>query len=218
MPRVLIARICRGNWERTELGSWVAHAMLAASRDPRITFFNDVVMDQCPTDAARNKALFIGQQLRCDIVFMVDHDNAPHPDFFKFGVDYLIRNPGHILASPYCSAAPLRDVQVVIKDASYPDGRRRITRAEAATLEGVQPAYGVGTVLAIGMPALDMIEPPWHFYRYFDHLHLDAGTEDFSFSEKIADAGVPVMVSWDHWSGHCKGETVGKPGTEGNPV
>jgi hypothetical protein len=215
MPRVLIARICRGCTERTEIGSWLAKSMLTAHIDPRITYFNDVVMDQCPTDTARNKALFIGQKLKCDIVFMVDHDNAPHPDSFTFGIDYLIRNPAHVLASPYCGSAPNRDVQVVVKDASEPDGRRRITRSEAATLTGVQPAYGVGTVLAIGMKCLDVIQPPWFFYRYFDDVHIDAGTEDMSFSEKLTDAGGVVVVDWDRWAGHAKPEMLLRPAEGG---
>src|SRR5262249_26464871 len=110
---------------------------------------------------------------------------------------------------------PDREVQVVVKDPAAPEGRRRITRAEAATLTGVRPAYGVGTVLAIGMKCLELIKPPWHAYRYFDEYHTQVGTEDFVYSEAIVDAGGEVMVGWDHWCGHVKQECIGKPGEGG---
>jgi hypothetical protein len=221
MARVLIARICRGHWERCELGSWLAHAFLAAARDPRVTYINDVVVDKCPTDAAHNEAVLLAQKLAIDVLFTVDHDNVPDPAFFTFGVDYLLRHPAAVVASPYCGARPCqpgypdREVQVVVKDAAAPEGRRRVTRAEAATLSGVRPAYGVGTVLAIGMKVFDLITPPWHFYRYFDELHTQAGTEDFAFSEKVVDAGGEVVVNWDVWTGHAKQEVIGRPGEGG---
>lgn len=211
-------RVCRGNWERTEIGTWMADVGFRAARDPRVSRFETLVIDQCPTDAARNSAAVYALESRTDVLFSIDHDNAPHPDWFGFGLDYQIRKGFcAVLASPYCGARPGqpgnpdREVQVVVKDAIEPDGRRRVSRAEAAALTGVRPAYGVGTVLAIGCRVFEKVPPPWWEYKYFDPHHTHVGTEDFAFSEKCADAGIDVEVAWDHFSGHAKQEVIGRP-------
>ncbi len=215
--RILIARILRGGFERHEIGSWLAKCFLAASKDPRITFINDVVVDKCPTDAARNEAAILALSMKADVLVSVDHDNVPTLDFFTQAVDYLIRHPAAVVAAPYLGARPSgpgtpdREVQVVVKDASAPEGRRRVGHAEARELTGIRLAYGVGTVLAIGTPALKLISPPWWAYRYFDPRHMHVGTEDFVFSEKLVDAGGIVVVNWSTWVGHHKSETLWKP-------
>ncbi len=217
--RVLIARVARGNWERCEVGTWLAQTFMKAKADRRITFFNSVVIDKCPTDAARNELALYAQRLKYDALFSIDNDNVPAPDddFFTVGIDYLLRYPAGVLASPYCGArtvggeTPDREVQVVVKDPAVPEGRRRVTREEAATLTGIQPAYGVGTVLAIGVKVFDLIPPPWWAYRYFDPHHTLAGTEDFTFSEAVVDAGGRVDVAWGNFCGHAKQEVIGRP-------
>ena len=218
--RVLIARMVHGGYEHHGVGSFLSFARLAAHKDPRISYFNEVPVDDYPTTISRNKVVKIARDhVKADVLFMLDHDNVPDRRFFETAIDWLIEHPAGVIACPYCSSrssapgAPDREVVVVVADKADSNGARKVAREEAKTLAGIQPALMVPTgVIAIGMPVFEMVKAPWFEYRYVnaDHTILEM-TEDYDFSAKCVAAGVEVAVAWDHFAGHDKRETIGRP-------
>jgi hypothetical protein len=188
-----------------------------AQKDARISYINEFIADECPTDACRNKIVLIARKLRADVLFSVDHDNIPHPNWFNSCIDYLQHHPCVVIAAPYCGSRPLaphapdRPVHVYVKDESNYTGRRQITREEAKTLTGFRPAVGVATCLAMQMSVFEKVPMPWWSYRYLDDAHSESDSEDYVFSDNCVKAGVPIVVNWDCWAFHCKQEVIGKP-------
>lgn len=217
--KVLIARMCFGSVERSEVGSWLVRCYREAFEHPELDVeLNDMVVDCAGTHVARNRAVDRARTLGFDVLFMVDHDNDPHRDWFAFACKFLKEHPAAVLASPYCGSSPLRPgdpdrrVNVTIRDEGATCGSRFVTRDQAAELTGVQPAYGVPTgAIALGLKLFDKLPAPWFDYRYTDTEKTEAGSEDFTFSESCNKHGIPVFVSWDHWADHLKIERVGKP-------
>jgi hypothetical protein len=215
--RIAVARICHGKSEHTAVGTWLAHATLAAHKDARISYFTEFVIDDFPTTIARNKAALAAQRIiKADVLFMLDHDNAPDANFFEHAINWLEHHPSGVIASPYCGpraplpGAPDREVLVVIDDAG---SLRKVTREEARTLRGIRPAIGVPTgVIAIGIPAFDKVSLPWFDYEYADpHCSVLQKTDDFYFSFKAVAAGVEVVCDWDCFAGHVKSEMILRP-------
>jgi hypothetical protein len=217
--KVLIARMCLGHTERSEVGTWIGHCYRDVNLHPELGIeLNDCIVDCAGTHVARNWAVKNARDIGADVLFMVDHDNGPHRDWFLFACKFMKDHPAAVVASPYCSARPFqinqpdRQVNVTVRDALHPHGSRYITRDEAAELTGVQPAYGVPTgVMALGLPLFDKLPSPWFEYRYLNAEKTQAGTEDFYFSEHAVNAGIDVFVAWDHWADHYKIERVGRP-------
>jgi hypothetical protein len=223
-----------GHVERAEVGTWLGQCYRDVYRHPElgITDLTDAVVDQLDSACARNWAVVQAGKGNFDILFMVDHDNQPHRDWFVSACKFLKDRPHAFLASPY-SGPRMRPHQksqgledhrplVAIKDPSMPFGRRLLTKKEAAAKTGVERAYGAPT----GACAMNMklfgdgtrIPRPWFQFTYVDEWHAELeNTEDFVFTQKLNDSGLgEVFVDWDHWAKHFKIEEIGKP--EGESV
>lgn len=209
--RVLFVRVCRGHQEHAALGTWTMRAVRQAEKDPRISYVNEMVADECPTDVCRNKIALIARRLKIDYLFSTDHDNVPHANWFSSSLDYLIANPLSVVAAPYVGCRPQhegakdRPIHVMIPDDKV--GYRHVTRAEAmAGLTGFQPVSGVATLLAIDMKIFEKLSLPWWAYEYHDEHHSEAGSEDYWFSKRCTDAGINLVVNWDCPAIHHKSE------------
>jgi hypothetical protein len=210
--RVLLVRICRGSWERVEVGRFLAHACCVAALDRHIDVLVQDV-DQEPTSCARNAAVALARQIGAGILLMVDADMLPSLTFFQHAINFLLAHRGAVvIGSPYCGAPPGRLVQVLGQ------GAARVSRSEAARATGTQLVYCVGTGLfAANMAAFDLLPPPQFDYEYEGPERTLATTEDFAFCRRFSDAGGRVYCAWGHWSSHAKVEIVGKPELEPEP-
>jgi hypothetical protein len=221
-----------GNTERAEVGTWLGQCYRDAYEKTElgITNLTDVVVNQLDSSCARNWAIVQAGQAGYDLLFMVDHDNQPHRDWFVSACKFLKDRPLAFLASPYCGpkmrphqkAQGLEDHRplVAIKDPSMPFGRRLLTRKEAAAKTGVERVYSAPTgACAVNMKLFGdakRIPRPWFEFSYVDEWHAELeNTEDFVFTQKLNDLGLgEVYVDWDHWAKHFKIEEIGKPEME----
>lgn len=216
---ILIARICRGSWERCEVGDFLVSSFVYAAHNGVNMLLGNV--DQEPTTAARNNAVSQALAAGIDILIMVDDDMVPAPRFFEQAVQFwnggktgrggLNMRPFNkdrcVLGSPYCGSPPGRLVQVLDSDL------QRMTRQFAMNRSGIGQVRCVGTgLIAIDLRCLSLIEPPYFDYDYTDAVRTNVKwTEDFYFCNRIHEAGGKVWCAWDQWSGHAKTEVVGKP-------
>lgn len=211
MLDVLIARIARGKWERSEVGTWLAQCYCdALTGRVKIGRLIHELVDAEPTSVARNAAVRVARRESFDVLFMVDADMVPAGGFFMHALRFLKDATGAvIIGSPYCGVPPACDVQVM-----KPGTFERYTRDEAKALTGNTAVGAIGTgLLAFNVAAFDKLSPPYFDYEYPDERRETVSrTEDVSFTRRLTEAGGRVFAAWDEWSGHAKEAIVGKPG------
>lgn len=220
--RVVVFRICRGSWERVEVGTWLAN--LYTRPHPRVRELMHATIDQEPTPAARNHAVEVARSAKADVLVMVDDDMVPAEGFFDSAIDHLRDHPGAVvIGSPYCGArAGGCAVQVMQRPVSALVAKpgeqselfmERVEREDAAKRKGIELVHAVGTgLLACNMAAFDALAEPYFDYEYTTPSRSNVAlTEDFYFTRDLSTAGGRVYVDWDHWSSHAKVEIVGKP-------
>ena len=210
---VLILRVCRGQWERCEVGTWLVDSFCqAGTLQVKMGQLLHGVIDGEPTSAARNAAVLAARQAGAGALIMVDADMAPAPGFFAHAVKFLTRHTGAVvIGSPYCGAPPGRLVQVTGRE-----DFERVPRSEAARKAGDELVGCIGTgLLACRLEAFEAVEAPWFDYGYEDEYHAKVDrTEDFFFTRRLTEAGGRVYAAFDHWSGHAKESVIGKPDEE----
>jgi hypothetical protein len=225
--KVAIARISRGCSERTETGTWLAACFVDPIVPANLIPALDV-LDVEPTPLARIKAVMRAREAGYragDVLIMIDNDMVPPDDctgvgdnWYNRAVRFFEDRPGpNVFASPYCGAAPKRDVQAVdINGVRY-------TRERAALCRHIDQVAGMGTgLMAFDMACFDVIEKagllPWFEYTYEDPPYNSrmSSTEDMVFCRKLNDAGGRIYCDWESWSGHAKVEIVRKPEAPAN--
>lgn len=218
--KVCFARLCARGAHTHEVGTILSAAALAAQSDPRLENLYCPVLEQYPTDTARNAVVALARSHRCGLLFMVDDDMAPAPGFFVVAVDFLLsQSVPSVVASPYVTAPPWESViaHEYRTDPRYAVRVGRIAREDAARRRGLERVPNAGTgYIGYHMGVFDAFERHYGhqvFYGYgYDADHTRAiETEDCQNVRRMHRAGVPVWVHWDHWSGHCKTKKCGKP-------
>ncbi len=227
-PKILIARIARGAWNKCEISDFLVNAYGQADLVEGLCF---VTVDQEPTSSARNKAVAVAKEYGADITFQVDDDMVPSLDFFARAVKHLMRQRGpHCVGSPYCGArANGRKVQVFKKINRPPDvghetwqellerkkrpAADRVTRKEAVSKEGIEEVYMIGTgLIAFDMRCFDHLTKPYFRYTFTDETEENVQqTEDIYFTQRLSESGGKVWADWSCWSGHAKEEIVTAP-------
>jgi len=217
--KILLARIAYGGWEHAALGNFCIQTAVRAQGHPLIDDILHAFVDVCPTPAARHRAIRMARDSGCRIMVQVDADTVPHPDFVLFAAEWLLAQPGpSVLCSPYVCGLPDCRVQafrIATKSAHPGDigALEHFGREEAALKTGVERVAAAGTgCFACHVEAFDRIAMPYFSYEYADAMQdRVVCTEDVNCFRDLTAAGVPVCVSWDHWSDHVKEGPVSRP-------
>ena len=211
--KIIIARVARGSWTRTEVSDFIVGAYCSSS--PLAGKIVVATVDQEPTSCARNMVV---KQCRAhgwnkdDVIMMVDDDMIPNPGFFDEALRVLYHNPGPtVVASPYCGAAS--GFPVLVQEKDHNGILRGISRQAAARKTGTQETFLVGTgLIATTLATFDAISPPYFDYTYdSQEMNQAVQTEDYYFCCKVLLAKGKVFCTWDHWSDHAKTIVITKP-------
>ncbi len=225
---VLLMRFPYGGSERGEVVDWVADVTFWAAREERIKDFKIGKLNDTQITMTRNEAVRIAQDLKYDLLIMVDSDMAPdwEPDGVKFlpaAFDFWWKHAGPcVVAAPYCGPPPDENPYAFLwrnAQNDTPEVEARLcmyTRDEAADLHGIKRVAALATgLILIDMKAFAAIEDPERPYFYYEFSDKrcckKASTEDVTFSRDLDLAGVPMYVAWDSWAGHSKNKIVRKP-------
>lgn len=228
---VLFAFFPYGNEENPSLRKWFARTMLKAKSDPRLGEIFDRDFDDTPITMSRNACMKTAQELRCDLVCMVDSDMKPDlylgqpaalaKPFWDSSLDFMVEHQGPcVVAAPYCGRPPHENTMVCRwrnSQSDHPNVDMRLAlyeREEASVRMGIEEVGALPTgLILIDTRALGAIQPPYFEYEYADPPFntTKATTEDIYFTRNLSLAGVPQYVNWDAWAGHFKEKCVGKP-------
>src|SRR5579885_1981421 len=219
---VCIARPAADGYERAEVGNFLVEAVTVSLSDPEVRPLIDDVLhvpvSLFPTNVARNKIIDLCQERRVDICFMADADSAPPAGWFKAAFLFLAGHHGPaVIGCPYVCGGPEQRVQVFEwqspgNHAQTSFALKHVNREDAARRTGIQEVANVGThCVAYKVSCFDVIDRPYYSYT-FDAAQTEVlDTEEVSCHRRLHLAGVPVYVSWDHWSSHFKEERHDKP-------
>ena len=216
-PTVVVARIAQHRWERTEVGTFLSRCAMASGN---VNFIDDTVK-VFSAAAARNMSVLRAREMGAKVLVQVDEDMVPAPNasWYVRAVDYLIRNPLTVYASPY------RDEFGNVKVIDYADGvLKDIAPEDAFGRKGVEQVAACGTgLIAYGMDVFkkleEMGELPWFDYEFEGDPYCAkmTSTEDVYFTRNCTLAEIPVLVDWECWSGHAKEVVMAKPTPQQQP-
>lgn len=207
---VAICRIARGKWERTEVGTFLAQAL--RYQHPRLAHVWDITEDVFGAHVARNHAVAEARRRECGLLFMIDADMVPSLNFYPRALEFLLHNPGAVIASPYLQAVgDAAGVQAF--RATEQKTVERYPQEQAFAAKGIEQVFSVGCgLIAFDLKAFDKIEPPYFDFTYADpKWESMAGTEDIYCTGRMSLKGGLVCVDWESWSGHAKEIVLGKP-------
>ena len=211
--RIAITRIAYRRWERCEIGNWLMACAVQSLTSPEFAGVKLTAgaVDYSPVEAARNIAVRRAKDNGADILVMVDDDMDPHRGFLATALREIKANPQAVVGSPARGARPECHVNVSeIYDSGLPE---RVSNQDASRRTGVQKVHCIGGgLIAIGMQALELIQPPYFMTEYADDERTIATTtEDMYFTRKLSEAGGTVLCAWQCWSGHAKQEVIREP-------
>jgi hypothetical protein len=235
MPRyqVMLGRPTATGAIRSEVSDWITDACLAAQTDPRIAELYRVPIQRFPTSVARNTLVQAARQRGlggADVLFMVDDDMRPPREFFRFALDFLLSHSGPAaIASPYVMGGDAvgsqgrEDVCVFewgqgsTGDQGAPFALVNVVREDAARRRGTERVANAGTgLIAYRMDCFDAFEKAHGHKVFFDYQYnaehtVLTETEDCWCHRHLGMAGIPLYVSWEHWSEHRKSKWCTRP-------
>lgn len=226
MPKHLVglARFCVAGTHRHELTTVALEAELVCRTHPGVSDIVHLPISRFPTHVARNEVVRVAREQKVDILVMVDDDMKPAEGLFRPALDFLMAHQGPAaIASPYCTAPPLENVNVFewakgsnLRDAPF--ATTQVVREDAARRSGIEMVVNAGTgYVFYTMSCFDLVRKahpnkPFYDYSYSDfERHRVIETEDCWFHRHMYFAGAPMYVHWDFWSNHYKMVPIQKP-------
>lgn len=218
--KIMIARPCSLGTICQDVANFVSNAWKVRFTDSdisgKISELIDCPIQRFPTDVARNCLVQVAREHRVDFLYMLDEDSSPNYDFFKHAFQFLINQPKpSVIGCPYLSGDG--EVQVYrFIPAHSPDPVQpawkilRVPRADAFVRTGQERIASIGThTICYDMRVFDQISQPYFRYSYEPNHTALAETEEMYCHRNLMQCGVPIWVSWDHWSGHWKPQRIG---------
>lgn len=223
---ILFGRPTRDGLIRTEIGTLLIQITAYHFREQRIDAIFHRATEGLPAHVARNALVQEAREKNCTILGMVDSDMWPADNFFPVAFDFLLSHAGPAaISSPYVTGPP--EERVVVSEytcARTQDGPQSIPpnsspliesipRNDAARRKGIERVGNMGTgYVFYKMSCFDCVKPPYFDYDYTDAEHTNIReSEDCWLHRRLWEVGVPLYVSWDHWSKHRKWYWADKP-------
>jgi predicted O-methyltransferase YrrM len=209
---------------RHEIATFREEAMVYCANHPQLELLR-IPIRQVPAPVARNRLVKVCQERHVDVLFMVDDDMAPPPEFFRAAIKFLLNHKGPVaIGVPYCSGPPREDV-MVFEWASGQSGTAEtpwcvtnIVREDAARRTGIEAVPNLGTgCIAYKLSCFEALDRPYFNYSYNEDMTEVTETEDCFLHRRLNFAGIPLFVSWNHWAVHHKQKAVGRPVPVGTP-
>ena len=165
--RIAICRLCYGAVEHPALGEWLAYTCHSIALDPRAGGLETFWIDQAPVYSARNLAVEVARDRKCDLLVTIDNDMQPDyvpgaPRFWDVAWEFWngYRLPC-VVSAPCCTAEG--DVPVY-QEFEDPDGKHLIFLHKESTVHrtGIErvPASTIALAL-IDMRCFDQLSPPY---------------------------------------------------------
>ena len=226
MPKHLIglARFCVAGTHRHELTSVALEAETVCRNHPQVEDIVHLPISRFPTHVARNETVRVAREQKVDILVMVDEDMRPAEGLFRPALDFLLNHKGPAaIASPYCTAPPLENVNVFewakgsnLRDAPF--ATTQVVREDAARRSGIEMVVNAGTgYVFYTMSCFDLVRKAYPKVPFYDYSYSDfertrvVETEDCWFHRHMYFAGAPMYCHWDYWSNHYKLVPISKP-------
>jgi len=154
-----------------------------------------------PIDANRNKMVkqFLSDEDN-DWLLMIDDDVVPPKDIIK-----MVEHGKPVVSATVTIKKGAVPQPVILKEQG--DQYRQISMGEYVDGEadGLIEVDGVGTgCLLIRRDVLENMQPPWFKFLYNEEDGTLQLGEDFYFSRRLSEQGVPLHVSTDHVCSHFK--------------
>lgn len=166
---------------------WMVRTCLKLDKDPRIDAIDLFDVSDTPITMTRNQAVYKAQQLKADVLVMVDSDQHADSDpgrlgakpfiesSFSFLYDHWEKGPV-MIGAPYCGPPPARNVYVFEwattehspQDANDTNFKlEAYSRERANGLAGIQECGALPTgLIMFDMRLFDILEPPFFSYEY----------------------------------------------------
>ena len=209
MANILVARLARGLYERSEISDWLVESFLQKRPQDQLS---TISLDYFPTTTARHKAVVEARRRSVDLLCMIDHDMVPVPGsgYLNRAAEFLATRPCAMVGYPYRSGWPEWATNVWRETAG--GNRVRVSNEESAGLTATERVgqMGLGLVI-VGMACFDMLQLPYFDYQYGQDFSELTASEDIYFTRNLTLAGGEVYCDWSRWVGHAKVDVVGRP-------